>query len=461
MHQIDLHIDELDSNGWGSAKWLRPDGFEKTVTVPCSLPSERVVSDLYKCKSKKTSGLVAEVRDVLKPSPFRVAPRCKHFSSCGGCTWQHVSYEKQLEMKEQMIKMLFSSHDAHLYPIIGAKKEWAYRNKMEFSFSEDLKGQKFLGLMMRCSKGRVFNVEECHLVNPWMAETLQEILGWWKENDLLAFYGPKNKGHLRTLTMREASTGDRVIILCVSGNPEYALKRSQLDQFVEICKKTAGEHSSILRIQQVHKGRETEFFEMRLYGKDTFREMLTINDKAFEFYLSPSSFFQPNTESASLIYEKALKLANLTSDMVLYDLYAGIGIFGMVASSMVKEVISIELSPDAAYDATENAKRLQLTNYRMIRGDVQKVLEDPQLPKADAVIVDPPRNGLGIKACNVIVALKPKTICYVSCNPKTQKIDIEQLTKAGYKLVSLQPIDQFAQTIHVENIAILLSENVR
>ncbi len=462
MENIELQIDELDSHGWGTAKWLRPDGFVKTVTVPRSLPSEKIISDLHKCKSKKTSGLIAEVRDVIVPSPFRVSPRCKHFSICGGCTWQHVAYEKQLQLKEEMIKELFRSYDAHVYPIIGASKKWQYRNKMEFSFSEDLKGQKFLGLMMRCSKGRVFNIEECHLVNPWMADTLQAILGWWKERELQAFYGPKNKGHLRTLTMREASTGDRVIILCVSGNPEYAIKRKDLDQFVEVCKKTAGEqHSSILRIQQVHKGRETEFFEMRLNGPDTFRETLLINNKEFEFFLSPSSFFQPNREQASIIYEKALELANLSQDLVLYDLYAGVGIFGMVASPLVKEVISIELSPDAAYDGTENAKRLQLKNYRMIRGDVQKVLADTTLPRGDVAVVDPPRNGLGRVACELIAALAPKTICYVSCNPKTQKIDVDMLTKAGYKLVALQPIDQFAQTIHVENIAILLSENVR
>lgn len=454
MNDIPLHIDELDSNGWGKAQWLRPDGLLRAVTVPLSLPAETVVSDLFKCKSKKTTGLVAEVRSVTNPSPFRVQPRCKHFSYCGGCTWQHVEYKKQLEIKEKWVQELFPDCPTH-HPIIAAPDVWNYRNKMEFSFGEDLKGQKFLGLMIRSSRGRVFTIEECHLVNPWMAETLQAIYKWWQTTDLLAFYGPKQLGHLRTLTMREASSGDRVIVLCVSGKPEYAIKRAQLDQFLEVCKKVAGEHTSILRIQQVHTGSQTQFFEMRLHGPDTFRQEITVGDNTFEFHLSPSSFFQPNSRQAGVIYERALALANLSQNDVLYDLYAGIGIFGMVASKSVKQVISIELSPDAAYDATENAKRLNLSNVRMIKGDVAQILKEGNLPKADCVIVDPPRTGLGPKACEQVVALKPATICYVSCNPKTQKIDVEQLCKSGYTLTCIQPIDQFAQTIHVENIAIL------
>lgn len=450
-----LTIDELTPEGWGKATWQRPDGVVRTVTVPNSLPGETVIADLFYTRSKKAKGLLAKVTEVVKPSPLRIVPRCKHFPVCGGCTWQQMPYENQLEQKYSTLKKLFDFiDDSLILPIIAAPEAWGYRNKMEFTFSEDTKGQKFLGLIMRASRGRVFTVEECHLVQPWISKTLQAIYGWWQNSSLHAFYAPKNSGQLRYLTMREAqTTGDRVIILTVSGNPDYPMKQSDLDSFVEVCKTYTSENLTvILRIQQIHKGRETQFFEMRLLGPDMFREKLTVRDQELEFHLSPCSFFQPNSKQASTIYEQALQLANLRPDMVLYDLYAGIGIFGMCAAPFVKEVIAIELSADSAYDAKVNNDRFKFPNFRMIKADVATALEDTSLPKADVAIVDPPRNGLGAQAIKNILKLRPNTIIYVSCNPKTQKEDVVQLIAAGYKVVAMQPIDQFAQTIHVENI---------
>lgn len=465
MHDIDLYIDELTPEGWGKASWHRPDDVVRPVCVPNSLPGELVRCELFHCKSKKVPGLLAKVTEVVKPSPLRLQPRCKHFAVCGGCTWQQMPYQEQLAIKEARLRDLFAdvvTDSSTFYPIIGCPSSWHYRNKMEFTFSQDLKGQKFLGLIMRCSKGRVFNVEECHLVHPWVSQTSQGVLKWWEESTLSAYYPPRGSGHLRCLTMREAhTTGDRVVILTVSGNPDYPMKQSDLNKFLEVCKAHATPEikgatlSCVVRIQQAHKGRETQFFEMLLSGPDSFRERITVGQKELEFVLSPSSFFQPNSIQASRIYEKALELANLAPHMVLYDLYAGIGIFGMCASHLVKEVIAIELSADSAYDAGVNSTRLKLTNFRMIRSDVAKALQDATLPKADVAIVDPPRTGLGPQAIEHITALKAPTIVYVSCNPKTQKIDVQELVKAGYKVTAIQPIDQFPQTIHVENIVVM------
>lgn len=465
MNDIDLYIDELTPDGWGMAAWERPDGVVRPVCVPNSLPGETVRCELFHCKSKKVPGLLAKVTEVLKPSPLRIQPKCKHFAVCGGCTWQQMPYQEQLRVKEGKLKDLFADvvdSDCAFYPIIGCPEAWGYRNKMEFSFSQDLKGQKFLGLIMRCSKGRVFNLEECHLVNPWVSQTLQGVLKWWEESTLASYYPPKSSGQLKYLTMREAhTTGDRVVILTVSGNPEYPMKQADLDKFVKVCTPLASPATSgstlscLVRIHQAHKGRETQIFEMLLSGPDSFRERITLGTKELEFVLSPNSFFQPNSWQASRIYEKALELANLQPHMVLYDLYAGIGIFGMSSCHLVKEVIAIELSADSAYDAKVNSDRLKLTNFRMIRSDVAKALQDKSLPQADVAIVDPPRTGLGTQAIENIVALNAATIVYVSCNPKTQKIDVQELVKAGYKVRAIQPIDQFPQTIHVENIVVL------
>ncbi len=471
MNNIELFIDKLHPEGWGVANYTRSDGFVRGVCVPCALPGEQVIADLYYTKSKKTKtehgkSLLGKVLEVKTPSQSRVLARCKHFSICGGCTWQHMDYNDQLALKESNINSLFSDvvgPQTTFYPIIKAPSDYTYRNKMEFTFSQDAKGQKFLGLIMRCSKGRVFTIEECHLVKPWVSATLQAVYAWWNTTNLAAYYGPKDVGHLRYLTMREAETsGDRVIILTVSGNPDYAIKRSLIEEFVKVCKEHATGPANLtisLRIQQVHVGRETQFFEMLLSGPDSFRETIHIHDSSLQFNLSPSSFFQPNSLQASRIYERVIELANLSKEMVLYDLYAGIGIFGMCMAAQVKQVISIEISADSAYDAKVNSDRMKISNFRIIRSDVAKALEDKTLPQADVVVVDPPRTGLGKSAIKEILRLQPKTIIYVSCNPKTQKLDVVDLVQAGYKVTVIQPIDQFPQTVHVENI-VILSQNV-
>lgn len=467
MNTTELTIDEFSTQGFGVATWHRPDNLVRKVIIPATLPGEVVLAEVRRCKIKKASSFIGVVSEIKKPSPLRIIPKCRHFTLCGGCVWQQMPYAEQLKVKEQKIKELFTpllTDETKILPIIKSPSEWNYRTKMEFSFSQDKKGSKFLGLMILGSKGRVFNLEECHLMRPWVASLVQSVRTWWNANDLNAYYLPKNSGSLRTLTLRESeATGDRVIILTVSGNPEYAIKRSLLDEFVSLCEKIAAPSkdanlSVILRIQQVAKGRPTEFFEMRLVGPDSFRERVKIHDKTYEFFLSPSSFFQPNGLVSSLLYQAAIDMAELTGTEVLYDLYAGCGVFGMLAADRVRQVISIELSADSSYDARCNSQRLQLHNFQSIQGDVGKVLKDKSLPTCDVVLCDPPRSGLGDQAIKEILSLSAQKIVYVSCNPATQRDDIEKLVSSGYSFKALQPVDQFPQTVHCENI-VLLSRN--
>jgi len=460
MQNSELYISDLSPEGLGVAQWSRPDGLVRPCLVRCALPGETVEAEIFRTKKNKLASYAANICSIKSASPCRVEARCKHFGSCGGCVWQHMNYNEQLAIKEARIKQLFTG-EVEVLPIIACPDSWQYRNKMEFSFSQDAKGTKFLGLILQGSRGRVFNVEECHLMNPWVARNLREVSRWWHESDLLAYYLPKDRGSLRNLTVRQShATKDRVIILTVSGNPEWAIKRSVLDQFVATCQKTAtpeddGKLSIILRIQQIHKGSQTQFFEMVLQGPDHFRERVTIGNREFPFVLSPSSFFQPNSLTANLLYQRALEMAELSKELVLYDLFAGIGMFGMLASHLVKEAIAIELSADAAYDAKVNSDRLQLQNFRMIQGDVAKVLAQEGLPPADVVIVDPPRSGLTKGAIAQIAKLAPKRLVYVSCNPTTQAQDVKELKALGFQLTALQPIDQFPHTVHIENIAVL------
>jgi 23S rRNA (uracil1939-C5)-methyltransferase len=323
---------------------------------------------------------------------------------------------------------------------------------MEFTFSENKAGNKYLGLMI-AQAHYVFNLTECHLVISWFAETVKEVRAWWETSGLEAYFPPKDRGSLRNLTLREAiRTGQRMAVLTVSGNPEFALNRTHLNSFVEAVRKAAGDISIFLRIHQAIKGKPTQFFEMHLAGKDHITEELHLNNGPLSFKISPVSFFQPNTLQAETLYDTAL--AALPESSVVYDLYCGTGTLGMAAARRAKTVIGVELSPEAVLDAQENAKRNGIENITFHQGDVGKVLATLSL-KPDVVILDPPRVGLDETAMNHLKALQPPMIIYISCNPLTQAVNVAELIQAGYELKRLQPVDQFPHTYHIENIAFL------
>lgn len=341
---------------------------------------------------------------------------------------------------------------------------------MEFSFSANKAGEKFLGLMIDSSHGNVLNLTECHLVQGWFIEALKAVRRWWEGSELLAYHPYKNTGSLRTLMVRGGlRTDERMIMLTVSGNPEFALHKHQLEGLVLALRSAiepsggSGKLSIFMQIQQIAKGRPTEFFEMLLYGPDTIQEILHIKRESAEntlkFNISPTAFFQPNTSQAERLYSQVIALANIPSDAVVYDLYCGTGTLGICMAQHVKEVIGVELSPEASLDAKANISLNKISNMRIITGAVGEVLskiyEENVIPPPDVVVVDPPRMGLEPQAIRLLLTLKPSKIAYVSCNPATQSANIKELVAAGYQLESLQPVDQFPQTVHIENIAIL------
>lgn len=343
-----------------------------------------------------------------------------------------------------------------MQPMTTAPSPWRYRNKMEYSFSQDKAGNHYLGLYRSRGRNRVENLETCHLVPEWFSEALGIARVWWKESGLKAYHPHKNTGHLRTLTLREATfTGQRLAMLTVSGNPEDALTKRDIASFKEAMTAMAPNISLFLRIHQAIKGQPTQFFEHHLSGPDHILEELTVAGRVYRFKISPSAFFQPNSVTAQHLYTKALSLLELKPTDTLYDLYCGTGTLSILFGPKVTKVVGIELNPYAICDARENAKLNELTNIEFICSDVAAYLQErkDQAPP-DACIIDPPRAGLDDKALQVILALRPKQLLYISCNPKTQARDLEALLEI-YTLQVLQPIDQFPHTPHVENIALL------
>jgi len=448
---MEASVKKFTLKGYGVA--ISPD-VSGEVEIAHVIPGDQILFDLTRKKRKPLKGRLLEI---VKESPDRVEPRCPHARTCGGCCWQQMSYEAQLKEKERRVRQAFKGFQVE--PIIPSDQQFEYRNKMEFSFSDNKAGQRFLGLMIAQAEPYVFNLTECHLTSSWFAEIVQSVRAWWESTSIAAYFPPGDRGSLRYLTLREGiRTGEKMVILNVSGNPDYALSRKDLDSFVAAIHKVIPSDISIfLRIHQTKKGTPTNFYEMHLAGPDHIIEKLHLKNHTFSFKISPSSFFQPNTLAAEKLYDLAISF--LPKASLVYDLYCGTGTLGMVASQTASKVIGIELSPEAVLDAKENLERNSISNMTIYQGDVGKVITklmgEGDFVRPDAVIVDPPRAGLDPLALHHLKILLPKTIIYISCNPLTQSSNIEELMQVGYKLKTLQPVDQFPQTYHIENIGLL------
>lgn len=471
-HRIaNLKITEFSKEGEGRGRWDREDHPSIAVDVPFAIPGDEVQVNLIKKKKGRHKGQVLEWKQL---SNDRIVPLCQHFGSCGGCQWQMLAYEQQLRLKEEWIRSYLKPYlheQVTWHPILPCLPPWNYRNKMELSFSCDSSGKRYLGLIMAGTRGHVFQMQECHLAQNWMLDAVHAATHWWTESGLSAYHARKNQGSLRTLILRGGErSGDRLVMLTVSGRPEDALNQAQIRQFVSLLRQatepssTEAKLSIFLRIQQVAKGRPTQFYEMLLYGPDHIRETIYLESiekqsEPLHFRISPSAFFQPNTRQAEKLYSRAIQLTQILPAAIVYDLYCGIGTLGICMAGQAKEVIGIEISREAVVDARENIKLNALSHVSIHAGDVGKVLQQLAEEKKispDVVMVDPPRTGLDARALQCLLDLKAPRLTYLSCNPKTQAENLEVLIhQGGYRLTDVQPVDPFPQTVHVENIAIL------
>ncbi len=391
-------------------------------------------------------------------------PRCSHAPSCGGCSFQEVPYELQLAKKQLFIEQTFQAlveSNQTIRPIVGCQDPWRYRNKMEFTFSQNRAGDRYLGLMLKQSRGKVFNLEECHLTSTWMAEALCATRKWWEASSLSAYNPRRDEGTLRNLTLREGQhTKEKMAFLTVSGREEYAISRKHLNAWVAVTKKTFdGPISCFLRIQQAYQGMATQFYELHLDGPEHIHEEIEVLGKRLNLQISPTSFFQPNTVQAGVLYTHAIEMLDPMPTAHVFDLYCGMATIGMSIAPYVAHVTAIELNPYAIMDAEANLAHNKIDHLTLLKGDAAQVLASLKAQKdfrpPDAVIVDPPRSGLGSKATALLSSLQSSKILYISCNPSTQAEDIKLLLQEGYKIKLIQPVDQFPHTRHIENIVLL------
>lgn len=454
MKESICFIKKFHKKGYGTGNCLN---FPKPLQVIGGVIGDELVVEV---RSKQR----AFIKQITHLSPYRTTPKCSHAPSCGGCSWQQVDYLFQLEQKQQRVHELFASfikEECSLKPILSCDKIWQYRNKMEFSFSQDRSGQQFLGLFLAARKNDVFNLQECWLVSDWFSSVVAQVRLWWKQSGLSA-YRLDNTGSLRTLIVRQSMrTSDKLVMLTVSGRPEYALNKHLIKKFVQAILLTVPKTDRIsifLRIQQTIKGQPTQFFEMHLHGPDHILEHLIIGCKTLTFKISPTSFFQPNPQQAEKLFLAALQAIQGRKKHIL-DLYAGTATLSIVFAKVADKVTAIELNPHAVFDAKVNKELNHIENLEIICGDVgqkmQELKSHPDFIPPDLIIIDPPRTGLDSKAIKSLLEIGCQEILYISCNPITQANDIQLLMQKGYQLVLLQPVDQFPHTVHIETIALL------
>lgn len=433
----------------------------REVIVKNAIPGQRVRFQVHKMRSGKAEG---RIREVLEASPLeKRAPVCSIFPQCGGCMYQTMSYEEQLKMKEWQIKTLI---DGAIYPgrsyefeaIKGSPKEFAYRNKMEFSFGDGYKGGPLtLGLHKKGSSYDVLTAADCKLVHTDMTEILQNVLSFFQEKQASYYQKMQHTGYLRHLLLRRGdSTGEILVNLVTTTQEEYDL-RPLVDSLLalETEGKLEGKIVGILHILNDSLADVVQSDETRiLYGQDYFYEKLL----GLEFKITPFSFFQPNSRAAEVLYRTVQEYVGDLQNKTVFDLFSGTGTIAQVLAPVAKQVIGVEIVPEAVEAARENAAHNGLTNCRFIAGDVFKVLDEIE-QRPDVIVLDPPRDGIHPKALPKIIDYQVDTIIYISCKATSMARDLQMFQGRGYEVVKCVAVDQFCQTVHVECVVLLSRKN--
>lgn len=403
--------------------------------------------------SRKRKGYIeAKLVNVLEKSPLETELSCPHFGACGGCTYQSLSYENELKLKERQVKALFEQEglDINFLGIEKSPVVNGYRNKMEYTFGdEDKDGPLALGLHRKGKFYEVVNVENCNIVDNDFTTILAAVLNYFQGKNTTYYNKKAHVGFLRHLVVRKALTTGEILVNLVTSS------QGELDKegFIHILNSLSlgGKITGILHttndsLSDIVKADKLEL----LYGKDYIvEEMLGL-----EFNISPFSFFQTNTFGAEKLYSMVREFAGDIDDKIVFDLYSGTGTIAQIMAPVAKKVIGIEIVEEAVEKARENAKLNNLDNVEFIAGDVLKAVDELK-GRPDLIVIDPPRDGIHPKAINKIIDFNPEVFVYVSCNPVTLVRDLKVFIERGYKVEKAKCMDQFPRTPHVESVVLM------
>jgi 23S rRNA (uracil1939-C5)-methyltransferase len=428
----------------------RHDGY--VVFVPGAVPGDRVRARLVK---RKRSYGEARLQELIEPGPERVPERADH----PGVPWQVLPYERQLSIKEDQVRDALQrigglAGDV-VEPIVPARDQWRYRNKLEYSFGADEAGRLVCGFHEPGRWDRVVGVDDCLLASEAGNAARELVLGWARDRGLQAHDRRTGEGVLRNLVVREGRRTGALQVRLVTAPADLDLDELALALGDASLLWTRTEARA-----EVTGGGATELiggWGGRGGGRMGGRALLPERLLDLELGISPEAFFQTNTEMAEVLYEIARELAALEGWERVFDLYSGIGTIGLSLATRLGELWGLEVMPDAVRDARSNAQRNEVSNARFEVADVRLALREltERAGRPDVVVVDPPRAGLSAKVVRRIVECSARRIVYVSCNPTTLAPNAAQLVEAGWELRRVRPVDMFPQTPHIECVALL------
>ncbi|MBR5470425.1 MAG: 23S rRNA (uracil(1939)-C(5))-methyltransferase RlmD [Paludibacteraceae bacterium] len=436
---------------------------DMVIFTQYAVPGDVVDLQITRKKNRYMEGSVVKLK---QPSEKRVEAPCRHYGICGGCKWQILPYEEQLKYKQKQVvdnlERIGKIQLPEVSPILGSKKIYGYRNKLEFTFSnkrwrtweeiasgEPITDMDAVGFHIPNAFDKVLDIEQCLLQDDINNRLRNEIRHYAKKHRLEFFDLRNQSGFLRTIMVRTTSTGELMLVM-VFYKEDKAVRVALMNHIAEMFP----EITSLLYVINSKANDTITDQEVRLFkGSDCIYEQM----EDLRFKIGPKSFYQTNSEQAYELYKVVRNFANLTGNEHVYDLYTGTGTIANFVAKKAKKVIGIEYVPEAIEDAKVNASLNAIENTLFFAGDMKDILTESfveEYGRPDVIITDPPRAGMHEDVVNVILNAAPRRIVYVSCNPATQARDLA-LLDCKYRVTAVQPVDMFPHTHHVENVVCL------
>ena len=430
-------------------------GEEGMAVVKGTVPGQTVK---FVVSKKRSGNAIGRLKEVVEKSELEdVSPKCPHFEFCGGCSYQTMSYDNQLKLKKDTVKGILDNAINESYEfqgILQSPLQWEYRNKMEFSFGDEVKdGPLALGMHKRNSFHDIVTVDECQIVDSDYRKILDAVLEFCAGKELPFYKKLRHEGYLRHLLVRRTTITKQLLVAVVTTSDKEMEEKANWTELVEILKNLdlSAKLCGVIHIINDGLADVVQSDETRiLFGDEYIYEELL----GLRFKISVFSFFQTNSLGAEVLYSKAREYIGDTKDMTVFDLYSGTGTIAQIIAPVAKKVVGVEIVEEAVEAAKVNAGLNGLDNCEFIAGDVLKVIDEIE-DKPDMIILDPPRDGINPKALQKIIDFGVNNLVYISCKPTSLARDLEMLQEQGYRVEKACAVDMFPNTVHVETVVLL------
>ena len=430
-------------------------GEEGMAVVKGTVPGQTVK---FVVSKKRSGNAIGRLKEVVEKSELEdVSPKCPHFEFCGGCSYQTMSYDNQLKLKKDTVKGILDNAINESYEfqgILQSPLQWEYRNKMEFSFGDEVKdGPLALGMHKRNSFHDIVTVDECQIVDSDYRKILDAVLEFCAGKELPFYKKLRHEGYLRHLLVRRTTVTKQLLVAVVTTSDKKMEEKANWTELVEILKNLdlSAKLCGVIHIINDGLADVVQSDETRiLFGDEYIYEELL----GLRFKISVFSFFQTNSLGAEVLYSKAREYIGDTKDMTVFDLYSGTGTIAQIIAPVAKKVVGVEIVEEAVEAAKVNAGLNGLDNCEFIAGDVLKVIDEIE-DKPDMIILDPPRDGINPKALQKIIDFGVNNLVYISCKPTSLARDLEMLQEQGYRVEKACAVDMFPNTVHVETVVLL------